>query len=175
MKIERIKVGWLETNCYLIYLEKEVLIVDPGDEKEKIIDKIGSNKVNRIILTHYHQDHVQEAQLIKDFFDSQILAHRKDISYLNFSGIGVDQALKDNDLIDKELRVMHTPGHTEGSICLVGKDFIITGDTLFSDGWGRTDLPGGSSKKMKKSLERIRKEIKPGTISYPGHGESFFL
>jgi hydroxyacylglutathione hydrolase len=175
MEIELIKVGSLETNCYLVSSGDETLIIDPGQEKEKILEKIKKD-VRKIVLTHYHYDHVDAAQELKTILDAQILAHRKDVSFLNFSGIGVDLVLEEGDSIKVnglEMKVIHTPGHTEGSVCLLGHDFIFTGDTLFSDGWGRTDLPGGSAKEMKKSLKRIRELIKPGVTVYPGHGDSF--
>ena len=84
--------------------------------------------------------------------------------------------LEDGDEIkigESVLKVLHTPGHTKGSICLLGEDFVFTGDTLFKDGHGRTDLPGGSQKDMEESLEKLSKLLKPGIIVYSGHGEIF--
>ncbi len=180
MEIQSIKVGSLSTNCYFLTSENEIVIIDPGEDSEKVIEKIKEKKrkVKYIILTHYHPDHTQEAQKIKDFFDSEIIAHREDVGFLNFSGIGVDKLVEDKEKINfgnSSLEVIHTPGHTEGSICLAGNGFIITGDTLFEDGWGRTDLPGGSSYKMKKSLEKIKNFVNQKTKIYPGHGNSFYI
>jgi hydroxyacylglutathione hydrolase len=178
MEIESIVVGSLNTNCYLLVSENEILIIDPGQESDRILEKIKekNKKVKKIILTHYHQDHTQEAQKIKVALNAQILAHRKDVSFLNFNEVGVDQVLKDQEIIEfnnHQLKVIHTPGHTEGSICLLGDNFIITGDTLFQEGHGRIDLPGGSCREIKKSLDKIKELVEPGMIVYPGHGEKF--
>ncbi len=180
MEIQSMAVGDLSSNCYFIICGEEVLIVDPGQDVQKVIKKIKEidKKTKKIILTHYHPDHSQESQNIKTIVGAQILAHREDVNFLNFIGVGVDQVIKDGDEIligDDKLKVIHTPGHTEGSICLLGDDFIITGDTLFENGHGRTDLPGGSPHKMKKSLEKIKKLINPQIKIYPGHGKSFYL
>ncbi len=87
-----------------------------------------------------------------------------------------DRFLKDEEEIrigENILKVIHTPGHTPGSICLLGRDFIFTGDTIFREGYGRTDLKGGSEEKFVDSLNRLKAIIKPGMMVYPGHGEPF--
>ncbi len=179
MDIHTLKVGDLSANCYFLVSGNELAIVDPGQDFEKIIDKVNqlNKKVKYIILTHYHSDHTQEAQRVKLATNSEIIAHKDDVSFLDFNGLGADKTVKDNDILtinNEELKVIHTPGHSEGSISLVSDDFIITGDTLFKDGHGRTDLPGGSPSKIKKSLKRIR-DLSDNKIIYPGHGESFKL
>ncbi len=161
MRIKRIIVGMLQTNCYLLFSEGEVAIVDPGADTKKIIKEIEKEGggVKYIINTHSHPDHT---------FANKKVARETGAKILN--------DLKEGDKIEigkSVLRVLHTPGHTKDSICLLGKGFLLSGDTLFSDGHGRTDLPGGSQEEMKESLERIRKEIPSDTVIYPGHGESF--
>ena len=178
MRVHCLEVGDLLTNCYFISSDKELLVVDPGANPEKIIKALEETgkKIKKIILTHYHFDHNQAAEEIRKRFNSAILIHTDDRDFLKEGGIVADRSVKDKDEIEingKILKVIHTPGHTEGSICLLGENFIITGDTLFENGYGRTDLPGGSPDKMKKSLERLRRKIKPGMHLYPGHGESF--
>ncbi len=178
MEIQQFKVGELEANCYFLISGDEVLMIDPGEEKEKIIEefKKTGKKLKYIILTHYHSDHAKDAEKIKINLNSEILIHRDDGNYLNFNGVGADRLIKDGEDIEfgnDSLKVVHTPGHTEGSICLLGDNFLITGDTFFEEGYGRTDLPGGSPYKMKKSLERIGQLIKPGMTIYPGHGNFF--
>jgi len=86
----------------------------------------------------------------------------------------IDLQNKDEIKIGKSvLKIIRTPGHTKDSVCLLGHDFIFSGDTLFENGHGRTDLPGGSQKEMEESLEKLSKSLKPGITVYPGHGEIF--
>ncbi|PIR07567.1 MBL fold metallo-hydrolase, partial [Candidatus Jorgensenbacteria bacterium CG11_big_fil_rev_8_21_14_0_20_38_23] len=91
-----------------------------------------------------------------------MLIHKEDKDFIKFN---VDQFLKDGDEIkvgEISLKIVHTPGHTKGSICLLGDGFIFTGDTLFEDAYGRTDLSGGSQTEMENSLEKLKKILKPG-------------
>ncbi len=173
MKIKKIVVGPLLTNCYIISSDDEIAIIDPGDEGEKILAEIEKEKLKYIILTHYHFDHVLAAEELKEKTGAKILIHEADKKFLNFQ---IDQYLKENDKIKigKEvLKVIHSPGHSKGSICLIGKNEIFTGDTIFKNSYGRTDLLGGSEKDMKNSLEKISKILKNGITIYPGHGEIF--
>jgi len=160
MEIKQIVVGWLETNCYLLISDKELGIIDAGGSPEKILEEIKKAKAipKYIINTHCHPDHNSANEEIRKETQAVILT------------------LKDGDEIkigSSVLKVISTPGHTEDSICLMGDKFIFTGDTLFKDGYGRTDLPGGSQKDLEESLGKLEKIIKPGTMVYPGHGESF--
>lgn len=175
MDIKLLIVGTLETNCYLLVSEKEVAIIDPGGEPEKILKEFGKIKARAkyIINTHGHIDHTLANDKISKETGAEILIYEAEKNFANFK---ISQAIKDGDEIkvgDSILKVIHTPGHTKGSICLLGKNFIFTGDTLFKDGYGRTDLPGGSEAELKESLEKLAKLLKPGLIIYPGHGESF--
>lgn len=175
MEIKRLIVGSLQTNCYLLISGNEFGIVDPGDEADKILEEIRKIKAKPkyIINTHYHYDHVLANQKIKKETGAKILIHEAEKDFIDFEP---DRFLEEGDRIkigESILEVIHTSGHTKGSICLIGKDFILTGDTLFKDGHGRTDLAGGSQKEMEESLERLSKLIKPGTTIYPGHGKIF--
>lgn len=175
MKIKRLIIGNLETNCYLLISEKELAVVDPGGEAEEILKEIDFEKakVKYIINTHYHPDHVLGNEKIKEKTGAKILIHEAEKDFVNFP---VDEFLKDGEEIkigESILRVLRTPGHTKGSICLIGENFIFTGDTLFKDGYGRTDLPGGSRKEMEESLEKLSKLSQSGIMIYPGHGEIF--
>lgn len=175
MEIKQIIIGELATNCYLLVSENELAIIDPGGEGEKILKelrKLGA-KAKYIINTHEHIDHTLANEEISKATGSEILIHEREKNFVNFKS---NRFLKDGDEIkigDCLLRVIPTPGHTRGSICLLGKNFIFTGDTLFKDGYGRTDLPGGSEAKLKESLEKLAKLLKPGFIVYPGHGSVF--
>ena len=177
MKIKRVIVGGLETNCYLAESTDELIIVDPGNEAEKITAEIiqSGTTPRSIILTHSHYDHIGAVQDISRRFKIPIFIHEKEKDYIGFSEVSY---LKEGDEIkfgDKTLRVINTPGHTPGGICLVGEKVIFTGDTLFKEGYGRTDFPEGSPSDMEKSLKRLKSIIKPGTTVYPGHDEPFII
>ena len=173
MKIKRLVVGPLLTNCYILISEKEAIVIDPGANLKEILKEIGDKKLTYIILTHYHWDHTLAASKLKEKTGAKILIHREEKDFIKFLP---DQFLDGGEeiRIGKDfLRIIHTPGHSKGSICILGKNFIFTGDTLFQDGFGRYDLPGGSEKDLKESLEKLKKIIKKGMTVYPGHGPSF--
>ncbi len=110
---------------------------------------------------------------VKKQTNAKILIHEKERQLNNCQA---DEFLKEKDKIkigSVFLEVIHTPGHTSGSICLLGDNFIFTGDTLFENGYGRTDLPGGSDEQMRSSLKRLSELLKPGMTIYPGHGKPF--
>ena len=163
MEIKRIIVGMLKTNCYLLYNKEGIIVVDPGDDGEKIMQEIGKLNfpVKYIINTHSHFDHVMANKYIE-----------------KETGESVFNNLKERDVLklgEESLEVIYAPGHTKDSICLIGKYFLIGGDVLFKGGYGRTDLPGGSGKEMKETLERLKKEVPSDYQVYPGHGESFSM
>ena len=163
------------TNCYLLISKGEISVIDPGGSKEEILQEAvkTKNKIKYIINTHGHPDHVFANQEIKKETGAEIMIHQAEKDFIDFKA---DKFLKDGDEIKiggSVLKVLHTPGHSKGSICLLGRDFIFVGDTLFKDGYGRTDLPGGSWQELEKSLEKLKKILKPGITVYPGHGEVF--
>ena len=161
MKIKQLIVGELATNCYLLFSKGELAIIDPGGGANKILSEIEkfAAKPKYIINTHNHPDHTLANKEIKKATGAEIS-----------TGLKGGKEIKIGESI---LKVIHTPGHTKGSICLLGEDFIFTGDTLFKDGHGRTDLPGGSQIEMTESLKKLSKILKKGTTIYPGHGEIF--
>lgn len=175
MEIKRLVVGSLKTNCYLLFSGNSAAVIDPGADSELILKELKNKNVDLgyIINTHYHPDHIGADMEIKKATGAKILMHQAEKSFVDFE---VDQFLADNDIIkigDIKLTVVHTPGHTAGGICLAGEDCIFTGDTLFMDGCGRTDLPGGSEQDLEHSLELLYMIIKPGMMVYPGHGDYF--
>jgi hydroxyacylglutathione hydrolase len=175
MEIKRLIVGPLETNCYLIKAGNETAIIDPGSDTSHILAELKNlgGEVKYIIATHYHDDHVRVIQSIKQETKAQVLIHEKEKPYLEFA---VDRFLKDGEDISlgtEKLNVINSPGHTPGSICLIGDGFIFTGDTIFADGFGRTDMPGGSQADMILSLQKLAEIILPGTKVYPGHGQIY--
>lgn len=175
MIIEHLRVGDLETNCYLLSSEQEIAIIDPGGEPQKILNKISllEGKPKYIINTHWHPDHILADKELKQKTDAKILIHKEEEDFINFTP---DKFLEEGDKIqlgNDTLKVIHTPGHSKGSICLIGRDIIFSGDTVFKGGYGRTDLIGGSSKEMESSLKKLYQFTEPGIIIYPGHGEEF--
>jgi glyoxylase-like metal-dependent hydrolase (beta-lactamase superfamily II) len=175
MKVKKLIIGEIEANCYILVADNRICVIDPGDEAAKIISEIKkySGELKYIINTHYHEDHVSANLEVQQACGGKILIHAKEKDYIEFQP---DRYIYDNEeiRISKEiLKVLHTPGHSEGSICLLHKDFILTGDTVFLNGHGRVDLLGGSTKDLEESLMKLAKIIKPGMIVYPGHGDAY--
>ncbi len=172
MKIINLKVGDLETNCYILKTDKEAFIIDPGGDPEKILEHVEKQEV-KIINTHHHFDHTLANDELKEKLNAEVFIHEDEKDFVDFK---VDRFLKEGDVLkigDTELKVLHTPGHTQGGICLFTDDFVFSGDTLFENGYGRVDLPGGDFEKMSASLKRIQGMLKNNTTIYPGHGEPF--
>lgn len=193
MIVQKFTVGKLYTNCYIVVCQKtkEALIIDPGFgnsfEAEKIFSFLEEKRLNLrfIVNTHGHPDHICGNGVIKEKLKTPILIHEKDAFMLErrsgvtfrfsgFSGIlpSADILLKDGDSVklgDLNLKVIHTPGHTPGSISLLGEKEVFTGDTLFAGSIGRTDLPQSSEKDMKCSLEKLA-SLPDNLAVYPGHG-----
>ncbi|MDH5683667.1 MAG: MBL fold metallo-hydrolase [candidate division WOR-3 bacterium] len=185
----RIVVGEMATNCYLLESNNDIAIIDPGFEPEKIYQKLKELKglAKYIINTHAHIDHIGANVRLKELTNAKILIHHRDAELLTqpsrnlgfFLGEPIalckaDQLLHEHDIIeigDEKLEVIHTPGHTKGSICLVTKTFAFTGDTLFIDSIGRTDFPDGSEREILGSLRRLKELLTDNIAIYPGHGE----
>ena len=175
-------VGTLATNCYVVNCRDtgNAIIIDPGfdstGEAEQIFRYVDEEKLKiKVVLnTHGHSDHVGGNEILRKKYGVPVCIHKLDareIADLN-GKTSVNIMLRDGDLVefaDAELRVMHTPGHSPGSICLLGEKLIFTGDTLFAGGIGRTDFPGSSSRDMKSSLVKLLR-LPDGLIVYPGHG-----
>jgi hydroxyacylglutathione hydrolase len=192
MKYEMVVVGALETNCYLVYCEEssECAVVDPGAEPERIIRQISSLELEPVILidTHGHVDHVGANKDIKEKYDIPLCIHSLDSRMLDnilattmglFLGAKKspepDRFLEDGELIPigkSHLKVIHTPGHSPGSISLSGDGFLLSGDLLFCGGVGRTDLPGGSWSVLEDSIRKRIFTFPDNTIVLPGHGPS---
>lgn len=198
IQILTLPVGQMQSNCYLVMDKKtsETIIIDPGDDGEFIIQKIQDSGAKPImaIATHGHFDHIMAATEVTLAFGIPFLMHKWDEVILKrhestakyFLGIPVDppptvyKYIKDGDTVsfgEEQLKVIETPGHTPGSICLLykkGKDTIVfTGDTIFAHGGiGRTDLHGGDKKILINSIYKKLFTLAGDTIMYPGHGES---
>jgi hydroxyacylglutathione hydrolase len=188
MLIETFTVGMLSTNCYVVNSQqmKEAIIVDPGlefsSEAQQILDYItkGALKVKLIVNTHGHSDHISGDEIFQEKFEVPIYIHKHDAHYIEGFGkskFPANVLLEDGSLIkfgDESLTVMHTPGHTLGSICLLGERMVFTGDTLFAGGIGRTDSPGGSVNDMRLSLQKLTC-LPDNFLIYPGHGATSIM
>ncbi|MBU0686946.1 MAG: MBL fold metallo-hydrolase [Candidatus Margulisbacteria bacterium] len=189
MLVYKVVVGELYTNCYLAVDEKtsQTLIIDPGDNADKIINRILDHKLKpvAIINTHAHPDHMLANYEVKQKFSIPVYAHEKDkimfkSGALFFGSMGYsakispDHYIKDGQVFDfgeSSLKVLHTPGHSPGGICLYDGDKILfSGDTLFKDGVGRVDLPGGSLSALSNSIKDKIFKLPKDTVVYPGHG-----
>ncbi len=190
LKIKTLPVGIIETNCYLVYDEetREAMVIDPGAEGRRIVDEIGELdlKVKYIVNTHGHGDHIMGNKEVKEATGADLLIHMEDgpmltdsrLNLTNFMGRNVsepaaDRLLQEGDILTigrYEFKVLHTPGHTRGGICLVGDGVVFSGDTLFQFSIGRDDFPGGSFKDLINSIKTKLMPLDDSTVVYPGHG-----
>lgn len=191
MRITKVPARGFSANCWLLCDEVSgtAAVIDPDAKADAILSALTEQNatLSMILLTHGHFDHISAADALRDATGAPLLIHEKDASMLtdavaNASSIffsegqtyrAADRFLKGGDALrlgENTIAVRHMPGHSPGSVCfVVGRD-LFTGDTLFKDSIGRTDLPGGSEKQLSESLRRLR--FMPGDYTvYPGHGE----
>jgi len=163
MKIEIVKVGRLECNCYLLDIGNKVLVIDPGDDADKIIDMIGDREVVGIIITHYHFDHIGAMDEIVNKYNVMVYDRN-------------NMSEGENIINDFSFEVIYTPGHKEDAITIYfRKDKVMfCGDFIFKDNIGRCDLLGGNLDMMYKSINKI-KEYDREVVIYPGHGDKTSL
>lgn len=184
--------GPISENAYIVYDEKtkESGVIDPGFMEIEVLDdlvKYNKLELKYIINTHGHWDHIKNNSLIQDKYKVKILIHKDDehlilepnnmkSSYFNPTNIiptKADMYLEEGEKIylgEKFLNVLHTPGHSKGSVILYNDELAFTGDTLFHGSIGRCDLPGGDKDVMIDSLEKIKKNIPLTALVLPGHG-----
>jgi glyoxylase-like metal-dependent hydrolase (beta-lactamase superfamily II) len=185
-------VGPLQCNCSIIGDEQthEAMVIDPGDQIDDILDVLREHKLTlkQIVITHAHIDHVGGAMKLKAATSAPILMNSRDQALLKMldvqaswvgmkppGAVQVDEAIDQGTVLkvgNISGSVLHTPGHTEGSICvyLPEQKKLIAGDTLFAGSIGRTDLPGGSLEKIMRSLHHQVMALPDETIVVPGHG-----
>ena len=191
---EILPVGMLQCNCSIFGDEqtREALVVDPGDEIAQILEVLERHglTVKSIVITHAHIDHIGGAQKLKQATGAPVYMNLNDselqrmldaqATWLGMppvEQVEIDVPVKDGDKLlvgASEIQVLHTPGHTQGSISLFmpGEGKLVAGDTLFRDSIGRTDLPGGDSKQIIRSIHEKLMPLPDETIVIPGHGEN---
>ena len=189
MIIRTVVVGPLQVNCFLIgdEISKRAMVVDPGDEPDRILEIAGREglTIEYVVCTHAHFDHVGAVPDIKNHTQAKIVIHRDELEIYHaardmaaFWGYEIDP-LPEPDLFVGEgdeipvgalaFKVIHTPGHSPGGICLLGEGIVLTGDTLFAGSVGRTDFHGGDMARLKQSFDRLM-TLPPGTRVLTGHG-----
>ena len=163
MKINRVVVGQLEENCYILVIDDKCLIVDPGDEANKIIDEIGSLKVLGILITHHHFDHIGALNELKEKYK---------VDVYDFNSCEE----KEYEIGQFKFSVIYNPGHTKDSISFYFKKdkVMFVGDFVFHLSVGRVDLEGGNFEEMEESIDKLKK-INENITLFPGHGSKTTL
>ena len=193
IKIGRIVLGMAQTNCYFLYLEggKDCIVVDPADQGGNIYKALTKNgfEVKAILLTHGHYDHIWGTKELRELSGAKLYALEGEKKLLSNARVNVsaqtgrpytveaDEYFQDGDertFAGMRFRVIATPGHTEGSCCYYFPDagFLVSGDTLFQESVGRTDLPTGSMSQLIRSIREKLFLLPEETKVYPGHGDS---
>ena len=191
---EILPVGMLQCNCSVFGDEttREAMVVDPGDEIADILEVVSRHglKVKAIVITHAHIDHIGGAQKLKAVTGAPVYMNLEDTelqrmmdvqaSWLRMptpEAVEIDVPARDGDRLlvgATEIHVLHTPGHTQGSICLwmPGEGKLVAGDTLFRESIGRTDLPGGNGRQILQSIHDKLLHLPGETQVFPGHGDN---
>ncbi len=188
MQIDTLVVGALKTNCYVLSERGQCIVIDAGGDGSKIASHIRERGLwlNYILATHCHFDHIAAVEMLRKKFDSPFHVHRDEAAMLSsasemamqFLGISIDHIsdpdgfISDDKYIigETDLKPLHTPGHTEGSVSFLTEGILFSGDTLFRGSIGRTDI-GGSLELMRNTIEKIR-GFDNDLLVYPGHGQS---
>lgn len=190
MRVRQMVVGAMGVCCYIVSCEKtkRAVAIDPGGEEGRILAALEEDglTLERIVNTHCHPDHTCANAPIKAATGAPIVMHAADAAYIAdpevrrfFAMLCLgespppDETVEEGDEIvfgEERLKVLHTPGHTPGGMCLYSAPHCFTGDTLFVDGCGRTDFPGGSMRELTASIRDKLFTLPPDTIVWPGHG-----
>lgn len=194
LTIERMVTGTIGENCYVVYDDKNLLIVDPGDEADKLIKWIDSfgRTPRAILLTHTHYDHIGAVEALRKHYSIPVYVSPDEQEWLgnpihNLSGLDRHNDIKDiivspaefefeidktYDIDGLKFKVVATPGHSIGSVSFIFDDFVVTGDALFKGSIGRTDLYTGSLPQLLQSIDTQLFTLSDDYVVYPGHGDS---
>lgn len=191
MELITLSHGMFDSNCYILAGKKQCAIIDCGVSSQKVMSILTQKglEVKYIILTHGHLDHIHNVAAIQEATKGELCIHEDELelykdpnkngySMFGYNSVEIakpDRLLKNGDkllLEDLMFEIIHTPGHSPGSISILCGDFLFTGDTLFSQGVGRTDLYGGSGKKLVDSIKNQIYTLDGDIKVYPGHGPS---
>lgn len=188
MNVERLVLGPLETNCWIVSDDAggPVLLVDPADEPDVVLKALRGRPVDAVVLTHGHFDHLAAAGEVMAAAGGVLQVHVADAPWITSeTGTGAalfgmrgsappaGRELHDGDVVEVgevQLEVLHTPGHTPGSICLLGHGHLFAGDTLFAGSVGRTDFPRGDARALRRSIAEKLAPLADGLQVHPGHG-----
>jgi glyoxylase-like metal-dependent hydrolase (beta-lactamase superfamily II) len=189
MDIEQVKVGYMDVFCYIVScpVKKEALLIDPAGDEDRVVNRVNQKGLDLkyIVNTHGHADHSCGNARVKELTGAKLVMHEEDDRIFNSPegqvmarqmGFALsppaDMFVKEGDEIplgNVTLKVIHTPGHSPGGICLLGEGNLFTGDTLFVGAIGRTDLPGASYSQFMKSIKEKLLILPDNTIVWPGH------
>ena len=186
MVINVFEAGPLGANNYLLTDGNEAVLIDCSEVKSEILEELKDKSLKFILLTHGHFDHVLGVNDMREQTGTKVLVHKDDVIRMQesanimqtFGVSGVetptaDQFINNGDVLkfgNTEIKVIHTPGHTEGCVCYLIDGKLFSGDTLFRDSVGRCDLPGGNFAKMTDSIKNVLFKLDDNTTVYPGHG-----
>lgn len=193
MRLKAVVVGMVSTNCYIAANNEtnEIIIIDPGDNAEVINENVQSmhGQVRGIILTHGHFDHIMAVNELAAQYHVKVYAHSIEKELLADPGLNCSQDIRRPYMVDLQetlednmtftlagfrIKVLHTPGHTEGSVCYLFEEegMLFSGDTIFMESVGRTDLPTGNERKLLDSIQTKLMELGDDIKVFPGHGPS---
>ena len=175
MNLKTLTLGAYQTNCYLLSNGTDAVVIDPGYEPDTILDALEGLTLKAILLTHGHFDHVGGVKQLAAETGCKVYICAEELnmpSRLAGGGIYHTDTYKDGDVLHLaglEWKVLQTPGHTPGGVCLLCGDALFSGDTLFAGTCGRTDLPGGDYQTIRKSLQKLA-ALEGNLQVLPGHG-----
>ncbi|MBR3553871.1 MAG: MBL fold metallo-hydrolase [Clostridia bacterium] len=196
LSVIRCEVGFMPTNAYVVRDTEsgDSLVVDPGfydPALTEALQKLGINRLRYILLTHGHYDHILGVQQLKDHYGGDVVIYESEAAFLKDDSLSLvkpfcngipmiraaDRPVRDGDRLpfgDGEITVLHTPGHTSGSVCYLLGDLLLTGDTLFCESVGRADLPTGDDRALLRSVRRLA-ALGGDYKVLPGHMETSTL
>ena len=181
MNIQKLTLGLYQTNIYILSNGTEAVVIDPGYEPDTILDALEGKELKAILLTHGHFDHVGAVKELVAETGCKVYIHAADLSLppmITAGQLYYTHTYAEGDTVcpieGAQIAVLHTPGHTPGSVCLLLGDQMFSGDTLFEGSCGRMDLPGGDQLQMHQSLNRLV-SLQADYHIHPGHGGSTTL